>query len=556
MNQLMAHMTIKTMETALNNTDTQMWDKAWGIYGYLGASSASATLYATANKRCKNYDTCESNRPLGNGANDAKANTAVEDAFKTMSQSSVDIIKANIKGTYIQASLRYANKMDNDLTASPLLEHREHQGEGLSFFKVLRPHIVGDSLYSKATILARIDAVYEAKAVPGLDGRYCQLLGLLSREVPSGFVMGVLNEAGTDSCHANNDAGATAGYAITALAKSFSSAAMNDVCVDTTAGKKRAVYIGDGGATTSLQGLAKGSGSNGVAIDAFIMSAFDCTGVFADGAAIGFLAGREEAVKKGVMNQLMSHLAITYANEAVCGSTVDAAAWAKAAIVYGEPHDVSVSATPQATANKRCKNYGTCASITASCASAAGTGCIELDYQAKTNVAVFNAFLVATAANKAVIANAIKVTYIQALLRYLNKMDNDFAANPLLEHREHQGEGLSFFKVAEPFLNSGVNGVIESMYTTAYTSSSSAVARYCTGLAAVSSQATATEVGTLNENKVAGTCSATYSGSTSTVSLGCPSSASTTDTVTSKTSSASTAVATMSLLLAMALAVA
>merc|ERR1719162_1945131 len=255
------------------------------------------------------------------------------------------------------------------------------------------------------------------------------------------------------------------------------------------------------------------------------------------------------------MNQLMSHLAITYANEAVCGSTVDAAAWAKAAIVYGEPHDVSVSATPQATANKRCKNYGTCASITASCASAAGTGCSGFDYQAKTNVAVFNAFLVATAANKAVIANAIKVTYIQALLRYLNKMDNDL--NPtVIEHREHQGEGLAFFKVAEPFLNSDVNGVIESMYTTAYTSSSSAVARYCTGLAAVSSQATATEVGTLNENKVAGTCSATYSGSTSTVSLGCPSSASTTDTVTSKTSSASTAVATMSLLLAMALAVA
>jgi len=216
----------------------------------------------------------------------------------------------------------------------------------------------------------------------------------------------------------------------------------------------------------------------------------------------------------------MLHLVVTYIKAATCGSSVDATAWAKAAVVYGHPNDVSVAATPQATANKRCKNYGTCASFIPTCASAAGTGCTAMHYPAKTNVAVANAFLSATKANVAVIEKAIKVTYIQATLRYLNKMDNDLKPT-MTEHREHQGEGLAFCQAAKPYLNSAVSAVIEPMYTTKYTSSSTTVARYCTGLAAAASQAASSEVGVLNEAKAATSCSASYAGSTTMISLGC-----------------------------------
>jgi hypothetical protein len=35
------------------------WNEAWAIYGYLGNAAAHNSLYGTANKRCKNYDTCD-----------------------------------------------------------------------------------------------------------------------------------------------------------------------------------------------------------------------------------------------------------------------------------------------------------------------------------------------------------------------------------------------------------------------------------------------------------------------------------------------------------------
>ena len=51
------------------------------------------------------------------------------------------------------------------------------------------------------------------------------------------------------------------------------------------------------------------------------------------------------------------------------------------------------------------------------------------------------------AANLAIIANNIQITYISAALRYLNKMDKDLTGT-VAEHREHQGEGHSFWRAA------------------------------------------------------------------------------------------------------------
>ena len=143
--------------------------------------------------------------------------------------------------------------------------------------------------------------------------------------------------------------------------------------------------------------------------------------------------GREEAYKKGVFNQLMTHLAVTYAKEAACtDGAASAEIYSKAAAIYGNPFvdSASIGSTPQATANKRCKNYDTCSSD----ASLVGHA-LEFDglnYQANTNVAIMNAFNEATAANVVIIQEQIKVTYIQAALRYLNKIDKDLAAETML----------------------------------------------------------------------------------------------------------------------------
>ena len=179
--------------------------------------------------------------------------------------------------------------------------------------------------------------------------------------------------------------------------------------------------------------------------------------------------GREEAYKKGVFNQLMTHLAVTYAKEAACtDGAASAEIYSKAAAIYGNPFvdSASIGSTPQATANKRCKNYGTC-SLDASL-EGTSTQTSGLNYQANTNVAIMNAFNEATAANVVIIQEQIKVTYIQAALRYLNKMDRALAADPIWEHREYQGEGHSFFLAAKPYLSSATATVVEGLYTADY----------------------------------------------------------------------------------------
>ena len=188
--------------------------------------------------------------------------------------------------------------------------------------------------------------------------------------------------------------------------------------------------------------------------------------------------GREEAYKKGVFNQLMTHLAVTYAKEAACtDGAASAELYSKAAAVYGNPFvdSASIGATPQTTANRRCKNFDTC--VTTDYLEGAGgpwglwpgLQLSGLNYQAATNVAIMNAFLEATPANVEIIKEQIKVTYIQAGLRYLNKVDKDLVADPptMGSVREHQGEGWAYVLVARSFLSAGTFAVVEGLYTTA-----------------------------------------------------------------------------------------
>merc|ERR1711907_596870 len=142
------------------------------------------------------------------------------------------------------------------------------------------------------------------------------------------------------------------------------------------------------------------------------------------------------------------------------------------------------------------RNYGTC--VVGDSGETDG-----LKYQAATNIAILNAFLEATPANVAIIQEQIKVTYIQAALRYLNKMDNDLMSSPVAEHREHQGEGYAFFKVGEAYLGDEIAAVIEGLYLTDVDTTATyaydATTFYCRGLAALATQAAAGDIGTLDD---------------------------------------------------------
>merc|ERR1712093_675551 len=180
-------------------TDTKQasWNTAWALYGWLGAAHAGSTPYATANKRCKNYGTCSTKYKAGSGK-EAEANVAISNAFGKMTEDNYKIIEANIAVTYIQATLRYANKIDKDVTACPPTEHKEHQGEGHSFGMRLLENIPGLTL-SSATKTALTDVYMKspcekgtASPCEGAGGAYCTLLPLMKQLVPSGATLGTL----------------------------------------------------------------------------------------------------------------------------------------------------------------------------------------------------------------------------------------------------------------------------------------------------------------------------------------------------------------------------
>ena len=84
---------------------------------------------------------------------------------------------------------------------------------------------------------------------------------------------------------------------------------------------------------------------------------------------------------------------------------------------------------------------------------------------AKTNVAIEAAFASKPSeAALVTIGNQIAVTYMQAALRYLNKIDKDVTADPPTEFREHMGEGHSFAQVLV-MLEGGMPAAVQTMYT-------------------------------------------------------------------------------------------
>ena len=255
-------------------------------------------------------------------------NQAVETAFGAgITQTNLDIIKETIQITYISAALRYLNKMDNHLTGTPVTEHREHQAEGHSFW--LTAVVAG---YDEAAAIDALDALYTNHAVPGLGGRYCEGLAALTHGMTADqlTMLGTLNEADFQTCHNTDATGRAAGMEITAAAKHFWDE--GDVASKRTAYTSWTIGSGE-----TLQSLAQGSGPDGQRIDAFIMSALDATGIFGAGGALDDEWARDEAYRKGVSGQLLTHLAVYYAEEAACGSAASAELYSKAAAIYGNP---------------------------------------------------------------------------------------------------------------------------------------------------------------------------------------------------------------------------
>ena len=91
------------------------------------------------------------------------------------------------------------------------------------------------------------------------------------------------------------------------------------------------------------------------------------------------------------------------------------------------------------------------------------------------------------------------IVYMQATLRYLNKMDKDIAGGAATAGWKNQGEGWGFSLVIADRLSNENAATIDGLYNLA--SRNTASDNYCTAFDAITSDPlyTADDVGTLNE---------------------------------------------------------
>ena len=182
-------------------------------------------------------------------------------------------------------------------------------------------------------------------------------------------------------------------------------------------------------------------------LDTFTMSAIDGTGAFAGEPDLV----RRQGIQKGIQNQIMIaytiHELVVALNKAADGNfDIDSGApqnWDEGWAFY---HGDAPGCGPYATADKRGANFGTGSAVNDALAVAFTTGVEAL--------AAGDAGAARAASEE--IVRQITITYLQATIRYANKIDSALAKGDADSARISQAEGWAFYRVIEPLV-AGVN---------------------------------------------------------------------------------------------------
>lgn len=178
-------------------------------------------------------------------------------------------------------------------------------------------------------------------------------------------------------------------------------------------------------------------------LDTFTMSAIEGTGAFAGEPHLV----RRQGIQKGIQNQIMIayaiHELVAALNKAADSNfDVDSGAphnWDEGWAFY---HGDAPGCGPFATADKRGDNFGTGSAVNDALAMAFTTGVEAL--------AAGDAAAARTASEE--IVRQITITYLQATIRYANKVDSALARGDTGSARVSQAEGWAFYRVIEPLV--------------------------------------------------------------------------------------------------------
>ncbi len=176
-NQVMVAWVVHELNTALDkasngdfNVDSgavHNWDEAWAFYHGIEPGCAP---YATANKRAANFAT------TGSDGETALANEAILaamiagrdallDSDAAAAADAADQALRNVAITYSQAAIRYASLIEGDLADGNDAKAKEHQAEGLAFWRVVEAYLVPVGADAEA-----MNAIFDLSNPPGVNG--------------------------------------------------------------------------------------------------------------------------------------------------------------------------------------------------------------------------------------------------------------------------------------------------------------------------------------------------------------------------------------------------
>jgi len=440
-----------------NDQDKQdKWDQGAAKFHGAGDSYGS-TVFARGDKRAANYNTLQS-------GNVAKANSAIATALALgNTEANYNTVLKNIKIIYAQATIRYAWLIDRDVVEGT--DYREHQAEGLAFFRVIAPWVKSFDSSGYDTVYQIFDTTKRPFSVIGHS--YCLVEQIVTDALYiSNADLGYLEDASSLASCSNvatskviSEGDTMLFTATTDIGASLeTSNLVSDVkaILDVTSPNFAAIkakYRSDG-----LRGMADADRSGEPAYNLFYAYYASKTWISdflyraTDGTATSNSEpARLEAVEKTMWDATMVN---AIASDLYRGIS-DKNAWdAAAAKYFGKA--TTRSTTIYGRANKRAANFGTLSSD---------------GVTAKVNAAISAAFKSGQSQNNHdIILKSIKTIYAQCAVRYGLMLDQDVASGA--DYREHQAEGWAFWRVLAPWVSevdsSGAQ-VLDYMFNTATT---------------------------------------------------------------------------------------
>lgn len=143
------------------------WDEGWAFFH---GSEPGCAPYATGDKRAANFgtvgadgETALANEAILQAMIDGRDALLAEDAAGA--KAAADEVIKNVAITYSQAAIRYASLIEGDLAEGEDETAKQHQAEGLAFWRVIEAYVVPAGADGEA-----INTILDLANEPGANG--------------------------------------------------------------------------------------------------------------------------------------------------------------------------------------------------------------------------------------------------------------------------------------------------------------------------------------------------------------------------------------------------